>query len=126
MGELVLIFESVGEVRVELTGRNKKTAEALISAAPFESRVNLWGDEIYFRTPVKVAQEVGSEVVELGDVAYWPPGDALCVFFGPTPVSRPGEIRPASPVNVIGKVKGDLEKLKKVKQGEKVRVEFRP
>ncbi|MEM4810940.1 MAG: cyclophilin-like family protein, partial [Thermofilum sp.] len=83
-------------------------------------------DEIYFRTPVKVAQEVGSEVVELGDVAYWPPGEALCIFFGPTPVSRPGEIRPASPVNVIGKVKGDLEKLRKVKQGEKVRVEFRP
>lgn len=125
MGELVLIFESIGEVYVELTMRNQKTAEAIINATPFESRVNLWGDEIYFRTPVKVGQEVGSEVVELGDVAYWPPGDALCIFFGPTPVSRSGEIRPASPVNVIGRVKGDLERLRKVKQGEKVRVEFR-
>ncbi|MEM4810739.1 MAG: cyclophilin-like family protein, partial [Thermofilum sp.] len=48
MGELVLIFESIGEVHVELTGRNRRTAEALIGAAPFESRVNLWGDEIYF------------------------------------------------------------------------------
>lgn len=126
MGELALIFESIGEVRVELTGKNPKTAEAVIRATPFESRVNLWGEEIYFRTPVKVAQEVGSEVVELGDVAYWPPGDALCVFFGLTPVSKPGEIRPASPVNVIGKVKGDLERLKRVRQGERVRVEYRP
>lgn len=126
MGSLVLIFESIGEVEVELSGKNPKTAEAIIRATPFESRVNLWGDEIYFRTPVKAPQEVGEEVVELGAVAYWPPGDALCVFFGPTPVSRPGEIRPASPVNVIGRVKGGLERLKKVKQGEKVRVEYRP
>lgn len=126
MGSLVLIFESIGEVEVELSGKNPKTAEAIIRATPFESRVNLWGDEIYFRTPVKAPQEVGEEVVELGAVAYWPPGDALCVFFGPTPVSRPGEIRPASPVNVIGRVKGGLERLKKVKQGERVRVEYRP
>jgi len=126
VGTLVLIFESVGEVEVELSGKNPKTVEAIIRATPFESRVNLWGDEIYFRTPVKVPQEVGEEVVELGAVAYWPPGDALCVFFGPTPVSRPGEIRPASPVNVIGRVKGDLERLRKVKQGERVRVEYRP
>jgi Uncharacterized conserved protein len=126
VGSLVLIFESIGEVEVELSGKNPKTAEAIIRATPFESRVNLWGDEIYFRTPVKAPQEVGEEVVELGAVAYWPPGDALCVFFGPTPVSRPGEIRPASPVNVIGRVKGGLERLKKVKQGERVRVEYRP
>jgi len=73
-----------------------------------------------------VGQEVGSEVVERGDVAYWPPGNAICLFFGPTPVSKPGEIRPASPVNVFGRVVGDPDRLKAVKSGEKVRVEWEP
>ncbi|PLJ78276.1 cyclophilin-like fold protein [Infirmifilum sp. SLHALR2] len=127
MSKLKIIFpESIGVVEVELTGRNPKTAEAIIKAAPFESRVNLWGQEIYFSTPVRVGQEVGSEVVERGDVAYWPPGNAICLFFGPTPVSKPGEIRPASPVNVFGRVVGDPDRLKAVKSGEKVRVEWEP
>ncbi len=122
--KLKIIFpESIGEVLVELIDKNPKTKEAFIKAAPFESRVNTWGDEIYFSTPVKLGQENAQETVEKGDVAYWPPGNALCIFFGPTPVSSPGEIRPASPVNVFGKVLGDLERLKKVKSGEKVRVE---
>lgn len=125
MGRLKIVFpESIGEVEVELTGQNPKTVEAIARAAPFESRVHLWGDEIYFSTPVRVGQEVGSEVVEKGAVAYWPPGDAICIFFGPTPVSRPGEIRPASPVNVFGRVVGDLERLRRVKSGERVRVEW--
>ncbi len=127
MGRLKIVFpESIGIVEVELTGRNPKTVDAIIRAAPFESRVNLWGEEIYFSTPVRVGQEVGSEVVDRGDVAYWPPGNAICIFFGPTPVSRPGEIRPASPVNVFGRIIGDLERLKRVKSGEKVRVEWEP
>ena len=108
MARLKIAFpQSIGVVEVELTGKNPKTVEALRRAVPFESRVNLWGEEIYFSTPARVAQEVAQEVVEIGDVAYWPPGRALCLFFGPTPVSRSGEIRPASPVNVIGKVVGD-------------------
>lgn len=122
--KLKIIFpESIGEVLVEFIDKNPKTREAFIEAAPFESRVNTWGDEIYFSTPVKLGQENAQETVEKGDVAYWPPGNALCIFFGPTPVSSPGEIRPASPVNVFGKVVGDLERLKKVRSGEKVRVE---
>jgi hypothetical protein len=125
MAKLRIIFpQSIGVVEVELTGKNPKTLQALKSAAPFESRVNLWGEMIYFSTPARVAQEVAKDVVDVGDVAYWPPGRALCIFFGPTPISRGGEIRPASPVNVIGKVISDTERLKKVKDGEVVRVEF--
>ncbi|ABL78239.1 cyclophilin-like family protein [Thermofilum pendens] len=127
MPKLKVIFpESIGVVEVELTGKNPKTLDAIVKATPFESRVNLWGDEIYFSTPARVGQEVGQEVVEKGDVAYWPPGRALCIFFGPTPASRGGEIRPASPVNVIGRVVGDLERLKRVRSGEPVRVEYEP
>ncbi len=121
--KLRIIFESAGEVLVELTGKNPRTAEAIVKAAPFESYAMLWGDEVYFKTPAKVGEEESQPTVELGDVAYWPPGNALCLFFGPTPVSAPGEIRPASPVNVIGKIVKGLEVLRKVEEGEKVRVE---
>jgi hypothetical protein len=125
LAKLKIIFpQSIGVVEVELIGKNPKTLQAIRNAAPFEGRVSLWGEEIYFSTPARAAQEAAQEVVEVGDVAYWPPGRALCIFFGPTPVSRGGEIRPASPVNVIGKVLGDTERLKRVKDGEVVRVEF--
>jgi len=124
LAKIKIIFESIGEVKVELVDKNPKTRDAILAALPIESYVNTWGDEIYFSTPVKLGEENSQEVVEKGDVAYWPPGRSICLFFGPTPVSRtPDEIRPASPVNVFGRIIGDLEKLKRVRDGEKVRVE---
>ena len=63
------------------------------------------------------------ELVEVGDLGYWPSGSAFCIFFGPTPVSRGNEVRPASAVNVIGKVSGDAKDFKKVADGAKVRIE---
>ena len=68
-------------------------------------------------------EEDAREVVEYGDVGYWPPGQALCLFFGPTPASRGDEIRPASPVNVVGRMEGDPSVLKRVRSGSKVLVE---
>ncbi|MEM0024758.1 MAG: cyclophilin-like fold protein [Thermofilaceae archaeon] len=118
-----LVFERAGTVIVELTGRNARTAEALLRALPFESRARRWGEEVYFESPVDAGEEDASELVEVGDVAYWPPGRALCLFFGPTPISRPGEIRPASSVNVIGRVVEGLDVLRRVSSGERVRVE---
>jgi len=123
---LRVAFERAGAVVVELTGRNPRTVEALLRALPFESVARRWGDEVYFATPAEASEEEVSEVVEVGDVAYWPPGRALCLFFGPTPVSGPGEIRPASPVNVIGRIIVGLEILRSVRDGERVRVELLP
>lgn len=123
MAKLKLIFESIGEVTVEIVDKNPRTGRAFVDAVPFESTVYTWGDEIYFSTPVRLGLEVPQEVVERGDVAYWPPGRAMCIFFGPTPASRTeDEIRPASPVNVFGRILGDLDRLKRVKDGEKVKV----
>jgi hypothetical protein len=85
--------------------------------------VNTWGQEIYFSIPVTVELENGKEVVNAGDIGYWPPGKAFCIFFGPTPASRGDEIRGASKVNVFGKVIGDLEILLRVEDGEKIFVE---
>ena len=123
MTKLKIHFENVGDILVELIDKNQKTRDAFLKAVPFSSRAMRWGDEIYFSTPVRLSLEISQETVKRGDVAYWPPGRALCIFFGPTPVSiSPELIKPASPVNVFGKVEGDLSKLKKVKDGEKVEV----
>jgi len=94
-----------------------------LSMLPIEARANTWGDEIYFGIPVKVGPENPREVVELGDLAYWPPGNAFCIFFGRTPASRGDEIRPASAVNVFGRVEGDPKVFKKVRSGDAVRIE---
>ena len=99
------------------------TAQAIWNALPIEARANTWGDEIYFSIPVHLEEEDAEEVVEKGDLGYWPPGNAFCIFFGRTPASRGDEIRPASPVNVLGHLEGDPAVFKKVRGGEKVVLE---
>lgn len=91
-----------GGVVAAATLNDSGTAEAIWEALPIEGSANVWGDEIYFRIPVSLAEDDAQEVVELGDLGYWPPGNAFCIFYGPTPMSRGSEIRPASPVNVFG------------------------
>lgn len=98
-------------------------AQKILGVLPFEGRVNTWGKEIYFPIPVKSAITHPREVVAKGDIAYWPDGACLCLFFGPTPASRtPTEIRPASPVEVVGRVEGDLSVLEKVPSGSVIRI----
>ena len=100
------------------------TADAIWNALPLESTSNLWGDEIYFTIPVSHDVEEGAcEVVEKGDLAYWPQGPAFCIFFGPTPISKGNEIRPASAVNVFGKIFGDSTVFQQVASHAPVRVE---
>ena len=114
---------TAGQVSVSAELTDSKTATAIWDALPIEAKAETWGDEIYFGIPVKAKAEDAREVVDLGDLAYWPPGSAFCIFFGPTPSSRGDEIRPASPVNVFGRVLGDPTVFKSVRSGTKVRVE---
>ncbi len=109
-----------GKLELEAWLNDTKTAARVFEALPITSTVNTWGDEIYFTIPVDTAPEAARELVSLGDIAYWPPGKAMCIFFGKTPISKGDEIRPASPVNIIGRVEGDLKTLKKVKDGEEI------
>ncbi|MGI5835043.1 MAG: cyclophilin-like fold protein [Chloroflexota bacterium] len=109
-----------GDVVATATLNDTKTAEAIWAALPIEAQANTWGDEIYFSIPVKMGTERGQSVVELGDLGYWAPGTAFCIFFGPTPASRGQEIRPASEVTVFGKVEGDPKLFKSVPSGAKV------
>ncbi len=113
-----------GSVEADAELNDSGTATALWEALPISARANTWGDEIYFSIPIKRDQEQAQATVEMGDLGYWPPGSAFCIFFGPTPASRnPGEIRPASPVNVLGKVTGDATRFKQVRSGEQVTIE---
>ena len=112
MAKRIQIIAGAIEVEVELNGT--KTAQTIWEALPITGRANLWGDEIYFSIPLNLELEAGQELVNIGDLGYWPEGNAFCIFFGPTPVSRGDEIRPASPVTVFGKVIGDATVFKNV------------
>ena len=98
------------------------TADTLWNALPITGAAQIWGDELYFSTPVDAPDENGQETVDKGAVAYWPPGQALCLFWGPTPMSRGDEIRPASAVNVIGHIEGEPEKLSEIPDGSEITV----
>jgi len=114
---------AAGDVSAEAVLNDTRTAEAIWKALPIEARANTWGDEIYFAIPVHLGEEDAQEVVEMGDLGYWPPGHAFCIFFGRTPMSRGNEIRPASPVNVFGKIEGDATVFTSVSSGARVRLE---
>jgi hypothetical protein len=109
-------------IKVKLN--DTKTAKKLFKILPAYSRVNKWGDEIYFSIPMKAEIENGVEVVEVGTVAFWPPGSALCIFFGRTPASISNKPQAVSPVTVIGSVIGEesIKNLKEIKDGEEVKV----
>jgi hypothetical protein len=112
-----------GSVSVRATLDGSRTARAIWDALPIEAAAQTWGDEIYFKIPVALPEDDAREVVALGDLGYWPPGQAFCIFFGPTPASRGDEIRPASAVNVFGRIDGDATAFKAVRAGTRVRLE---
>ncbi len=123
MAKLRIVTKTAGTFEAELTGENPATAQAVVNKLPIEGKANTWGDEIYFTIPVEAGAESPKQTVEVGDVAYWPPGMAICLFFGPTPASRDGEIRPASPVNVFARISDNPRLLKLIPAGEMIHIE---
>jgi uncharacterized protein len=116
----------IGTLSMEAELNETPTAQKIAAALPLRATFNTWGDEIYFAIPVDAdLDDSAQDVVELGDLGYWPPGKAWCIFFGQTPVSQSGKIIPASAVNVIGKVLGDATQFKTVMREREVIVEAR-
>lgn len=113
---------TAGGIGAEATLNDSRTAREIWEVLPIEAAGQIWGDEIYFGIPLGMDEDAARAVVELGDLAYWPPGRAFCIFFGPTPASQGDEIRPASPVNVVGRVDGDPTVFRKVRAGTRVRL----
>lgn len=119
------LYVHVGDLTLEATWTDDspETRAAIADALPLEGDAAKWGDELYFSTPVDVPAENARAEVEPGAVAYWPQGDALCLFWGPTPASRGDEPRAASPVNVVARVE-DVNPLASIEGGAHVRVEL--
>ena len=113
-----------GHITAEAELNESATAAVIWQALPLEGLAKTWGDEIYFRIPVShdLAPDA-KEVVQLGDLGYWPQGQAFCIFFGATPISGPGEIRPASAVNIVGRLLDDPKKFLSVHAGTSVLME---
>ena len=109
------IVITAGSIRLEAELNDTFTAKAISNILPITATANTWGDEIYFSMPITLELENGQEVVDLGDLGYWPPGGAFCIFYGLTPASQGDEIRPASAVTIIGKVQGDVTALKQTR-----------
>lgn len=105
---------TLGDTVVTATLNDTKTAQLIRDALPFDASAKLWGDEVYFDTPVAAGEEDAQPDVPSGTVAYWPPGKALCLFFGQTPYS---------PVNVVGRIDGDPNVLANVREAHAVHVE---
>lgn len=117
---------TTGKVEAVAVLNETDTATAIWENLPIEGEAKLWGDEIYFSTPLSLAQENPRETVRKGDIAYWAPEQALCIFFGQTPVSQPGEIRPSGPVDVVGRLMGEASICRSMHEGDRVVVERLP
>jgi len=110
-------------ITIELDDTNSpKTCASFLKSLPFSVNAHIWGEEIYTdESPITQPEENAKDLVNLNDVAYWPSGKAICLFFGPTPIGKKGEIKPYSPVNVIGKITNpDKNILAKISEGTKI------
>ena len=114
------------EVDAELN--NTETAKKIYARLPLKGQANLWGEEIYFKIPVneELEKENSKQNMAIGDLAYWPEGNAFCIFFGKTPASINHEPRAISMVTLIGKIKGDAKLFKDVKEGNLIILEKNP
>jgi len=113
-----------GELTLNAELNDSPTSDALWKSLPLEAPANRWGEEIYFSIPVtcELADDARAEM-RVGELAYWPPGSAFCIFWGPTPASPGDEPRAASPVNPVGMIEGDATQLNSVADGTMVKIE---
>lgn len=110
-------------IELDIRPADNITAKEIDKNLPLESKAMTWGDEIYFDTGIKAPSEGATLDVNVGDIAYWPHGKCLCIFFGPTPASSTDKPIPASEVVIVGKAELDPNQLRKVKSGAKIVVE---
>jgi len=112
---------STGKISLPAELDDSPTAKLIYEALPIEGNARRWGDEIYFSIPVESNLETHARSnMTIGEIAYWPPGNAFCIFFGPTPASFNKQPQAAGPVNPVGKIIGDADQFKEVRDGEKI------
>jgi hypothetical protein len=115
---------SFSDIIIEAQLNNTDTAQKIFGILPIEAKINRWGDEIYFGIQADGTLEDETEIVEEGTIAFWPPGNAFCIFFGPTPASTDRRPRAAGPVTVIGRVlkRSDFKHLRNASDGQKIKI----
>lgn len=114
---------TVGTIAIDCETLDTPTAAAILAVLPFTSRASTWGDEVYFDTPISLEREPDArELMQLGEIAFWPDGDAIAIGYGETPISAPGEIRLASPVNVWARALNDVTALAATNAGDLIEV----
>ncbi len=124
---MAIVAITVENITIRLETIDTPTVAAIVAAFPFSARTNTWGDEVYFSTPVSVPRATDARtIVEAGELAYWPDGDAIAIGFGPTPISQGYEIPLVSPCNIWGRALHDVQSLASVCAGAPVRAEVEP
>ncbi len=122
MADIRIIIDNHNPIKACLYETN--CAKKIYELLPIESIINEWGDEFYFSIPLTFPlDDTATKKVKVGDIGYWPPGNALCIFFGPTPISNTDEPIPASEVNIVGRVLDNVETLKSLKGSKKIIIE---
>lgn len=122
LGKIIEI--AFNEIVIEATINDSKTAKKILKILPIKSEINLWGNEVYFKIPIEADLENGKELMDIGNIAFWPPGNAFCIFFGPTPAGDGTQPRAANSVTVIGKITGEngIDKIKKIRSTDTVEI----
>jgi hypothetical protein len=111
------LIEGLGEAEGELVRfLAPRTVDTIVRRLPVEGRAALWKEEVYFEIPVKIGEEKAKPTVEIGTIAFWPMGSALCVFYG--------QSQPYSSVNILGKITKNLELFEQVKSGATIKVDL--
>jgi uncharacterized protein len=111
----------IGDITLEAEFFDTPCAQAIVAALPLEAKPNEYGDEFYFDLPVDLPpDETATVQVKVGDIGFWPPGNCLAIFFGPTPKSTGSDPVPASEVNMVGKIIGDATLLRRCKGAESI------
>jgi len=115
------------EIIIEAILNDTKTVKKLLKILPIKSEINLWGNEIYFKIKMEADLENGKELMDIGNIAFWPEGNAFCIFFGPTPTGDGTQPRAISPVTVIGKITGEnwMDKIKKIKSEDTIEIRIK-
>ena len=121
--KILVSIPELENITIELNDTfSPNTCKSILDSLPFSVNAHVWGEEIYTdESPISQSEENAKALVDLNDVAYWPSGKAICLFFGSTPIGKKGEIKPYSPVNIVGKIIGsDKSVIKNFKEGTKI------
>ena len=123
MARIRVEFKGGESITIQLRPDPTPTTEVLLTSIPFSSSANTWGDEVYFNAPFHAELETDARAeMDIGDVAFWPDGDAIAIFFGRTPSSVDGKPRAYSPCNLIGTLDGNISALRRVRSGHSLEV----